>query len=146
MSKIAERVLCPNCPYKQNGIKEEGEKFGVEYVILNSNERYIICDNPDVSWDKIMSEIKSFNITYVPKFGKYEVEQLVGQFMINALLISKDITDLFNMELLCEDFPYNVTRASKEIIRERLLKCFDVVKVENNTTYLKFKWERYDKL
>ncbi len=146
MSRITERILCPTCPYLKNGIKEEGKKFGVEYVVLNSKEKFIIIDNPNVSWDKIMGEIKCFETTYVPKFGKYEVEEFVGHFMKEALVMSKDITDLFNMELLCDDFPYNTTRVNVDTIRERLLKCFDIVKVENDTTHLMFKWERYDKL
>ena len=146
MRMIRERILCPKCPYLEKGIKEEGEKFGVEYVVLESNEKFIICDNPNISWDKIMNDLKLFDITYVPKFGKYEIEQFVGYFMKEALLISKDITDLFNMELLCDDYPFNTTRVNKETIRERLLKCFNVVQKDNNTTYLSFKWERWDKL
>ena len=54
--------------------------------------------------------------------------------------------NLANMELLCDDFPYNTTRVNKETIRERVMKCFDIVKEEKGVTYLKFKWERYDKL
>lgn len=146
MRMIRERVLCPTCPYFKEGIKEEGERFDVEYVVLKSKEQYLICDNPAVSWDSIMKNIKRFDTTYVPKFGKYEIEQLVGHFMKEALLISKDITDLFNMELLCDDYPFNTTRVSKETIRERVLKCFDVVKKENNVTYLKFKWSRWNEL
>jgi len=86
MGKISERVLCPTCPYLNNGIKEEGEKFNVEYVVLKAKEQYLICDNPDVPWDKIMKEIRLFDTTYVPKFGKYEIEQLVAIFIPSKLI------------------------------------------------------------
>lgn len=145
MSRITERLFCRNCPYVK-GIKGEGKKFGVEYVIFNSEEKFQILDNPDVTGDVVLEGIKKFIDIHVPKFGKYEVEEFVGYYMKEAILISKDITDLFNMELLCDDFPYNTTRVNKETIRDRVMKCFDIVKVENGITYLKFKWERYDKL
>jgi len=145
MSKLTEKLFCRNCPYL-NGIKEEGKNFGVEYVIFNSEEKFYIVDNPDVTGDVVLEGIKKFINIHVPKFGKYEVEKFVGYYMKEAILISKDITDLFNMELLCDDFPYNTTRVNKETIRERVMKCFDIVKEEKGVTYLKFKWERYDKL
>ena len=47
------------------------------------------------------------------------------------------------MELLCDDLPYNTTRISADVIKERVLKCFKVIKEENNIVYLEFKWKAY---
>ena len=145
MRDIKARILCSNCPVYNAKIKEEGERFRVEYVVmLKPGERYLIHDNTEVSWDEVMKNIREFNITYVPKFGKYEIEEFVGDCMRQAIFFSKDITDLFNMELLCDDFPYNETRVTSATIKERVLKCFEIVKKEKNITYLKFKWQPYN--
>ena len=122
-------------------IKMKGAKFGVQYVMLESDERFLIVDNPRVSWDNVMRNIEKFDFTYVPKFGKFEIEEFVGYYMKEALLISKDITHLLFMELVCDDSPYNITNVSMSQLRERVLKCFDVVRKDGNITYLMFKWE-----
>ena len=70
MSKLTEKLFCRNCPYL-NGIKEEGKNFGVEYVIFNSEEKFYIIDNPDVTGDVVLEGIKKFINIHVPKFGKY---------------------------------------------------------------------------
>ena len=141
MKKITERIICKDCPKIIQEIKSEGKMFDVEYVILKSNMQYIICDNENVAWNDIMPKISNFVLLYVPRFGKYEIEEFIGYFMRVALLITKDITDLFNMNLLCDDSPFNVTEISSKIIKERLLECFNVIKKVGNTTYLEFKWE-----
>ena len=141
MGKIAERIICKDCPKIKHGIKSEGEMFGVEYIVLKSDEQYIICNNERISWNDVMPKMSEFDTLYVPKFGKYEIEEFVGYFMRVALLITKDITDLFNMELLCDDSPFNITEVSSKDIKEKLLKCFNVVKKVDNMTYLEFKWE-----
>lgn len=141
MGNTKRRILCKNCCVLETHTIEEGEKFGVEYIVFKPEKRYLIRDNENVSWDYIMKNIKKFQDYYVPKFGKYEIEEFVSYFMKEALFITKDITNLFNMELLCDDLPYNVTRVSTETIKERLLKCFEVVERKEKTIYLKFKWE-----
>ena len=141
MGTIATRVMCRECKRLEK-VLSEGEMFGVEYVIKRFDKKYIIVDNKSISWDEIMPHIREFNITYVPKFGKYEIEQFVGHMMLEALLITKDITNLMNMDLLCEEYPYNAIKIDSDILKERVLKCFDIVKTERNSIYLKFKWEK----
>ena len=141
MGRIKRRILCKNCPVLNTKVKEEGEKFRVEYIVLDTKERYLICDDESVSCDEVMKDRYKFISTYVPKFGKFEIEEFVGYFMQEAIYITKDISNLFNMELLCDDSPFNITRVSSETIKKRLLQCFEVVKKENDVTYLKFKWE-----
>lgn len=141
MKRMSQGRECCDFLKPKGFVKEEGQKFRVQYVVFKSNEKYIICDNEEVSWDEIMRSRDNFQSLYVPKFGKYEIEEFISYFMKVALFISKDITDLFNMDLVCDDFPYNITKISSDLIKERLLKCFEVVKKEESKTYLKFKWE-----
>lgn len=127
--------------------KEEGRRYGVYYVTYYGKMRYIIVDNPDISWDDIMTKyVKDFIIKFVPKFGKYEVEEFIGRSILEALLITKDITDLYNLDLVCNDFPYNITKVNKEDICEACAPCFKVISVKDGVTKLMFKWKPYEEL
>lgn len=144
MNNLEMRILCGDCPKLKSNIVDSGRKYGVEYVILKSDKRYIIVDNPDISWDDIMkNRIKDFVTRYVPKFGKFEIEEYLSYAMLEAIIFTKDITNLFNSELLCFDLPYNVTRVSSDSIKNKMLKCFDVVSQSEDEIRLMFKWEYY---
>ena len=141
MRNEVARVLCYGCPKEDIKVKSYGEKFGVNYVVTDSDHKYIIRDNNDISWDDIMKKMEGFQDRYVPKFGKYEIEKFVCFYLKEALLITKDMTELFNMEVIHYDYWLpNVTRFSADVIKERLLKLFDVVEETQYITYLKFKW------
>lgn len=128
-------------------IKQEGIKNKVKYKTYYSNVVYVIKDNHDVSWDKIMTEyVGNFNYEFVPKFGKFEIEKFVGEEMLKALLVTKNITDLFNTDLICDDSPYNVTQMFKEDIISRCGLCFDVVSKNKDKVVLMFKWKPYDEI
>lgn len=150
MNKAIMNIICDGCSRVKAKIEDSGSMHGVDYVTFDSKKKYIIVDNPAVSWDKIMKERENFVSIYVPKFGKYEIEAFVGHKMMEALLITQDITGLFNSELLCDDSPFNVTRINSDILRKRLLKCFDIVTEEkmHNSSVVKlmFKWKPYYEL
>jgi len=147
MNSLEIKVLCAGCPKFNLEVKESGSKFGVDFVTLKTDENYIIQDNPNVSWDEIMKNRDLFISKYVPKFGKYEIEEFVGYKLMEALFITKDVTDLLNTNLACFDV-YNTTRISSERIKEKLLKCFEFKGVSDvgNYTYLMFKWVPYNEL
>jgi len=150
MNNFIMKVLCGGCPKQKLEIESSGRMHDVDYVTLKSNKRYIIKDNPNVSWDDIMNNKEKFISTYVPRFGKAEIEHFVGYKMMEALFITKDITDLLNSELLCDDSPYNVTRIKSERLKEELLKCFEKVERPDsynpNVIFLMFKWKPYCEL
>lgn len=145
MNNLEIKVLCASCPKLDLDIKESGSKFGTSFVIQKSEIRYILQDNPNVSWDEIMKNRDLFISTYVPKFGKYEIEEFVGYKLMEALFITKDVTDLLNANLACFDV-YNTTRVSAERMKEKLFKCFEFKGTKENITYLMFKWKQYDEL
>ena len=145
MGEVARRVLCQECPVMNADIKEEGARFGVEYVIFKSDERYHISNSSNMSWDAIMQIMENgfeFMDKYVPKYGKYEIEEYVAHALKEALLITKDATDILNTELLCDDFPYNVTKIPRTRLKEELLELFKVIEKGDNYTVLEFKWEK----
>ena len=149
MNNLEMRILCEDCPKLKCEIESSGSKQGVDYVTLKSKKRYIIEDNPNVSWDEIMKNRDKFISTYVPKFGKYEIEEFVGYKLMEALFITKDITKLLNSELLCDDTPYNVTRIRQDYLKRQIMKCFDEVwhdAYSHNVVKLVFKWKPWSEL
>lgn len=149
MNNLEMKILCEGCPRLKWEIESSGSKYGVDYVTLKSNKRYIIEDNPNVSWDEVMKNRDKFISTYVPRFGKYEIEEFVGYKMMEALFITKDITDLFNSELLCDDSPFNITRIKQDSLKNKIMKCFDVVwhdAYSHKVVKLVFKWKTWNEL
>lgn len=146
MNNLEMRILCEGCPRQKCAIEESGSKYGVDYVILKSSKRYIIEDNLNVSWDEIMKNRENFISTYVPKFGKYEIEEFVGYKMMEALFITRDITGLLNSELLCDDSPFNITRINRDYLKKQILKCFYVLDIDKNNVSLVFKWKPWNQL
>jgi len=94
-----------------------------------------------------MKERDNFVSMYVPKFGKFEIEAFIGYKMMEALFITKDITNLLNSELLCDDSPYNVSKITSEMLQNKLLKCFEIIDEEmrynKEVIKLMFKWKPY---
>lgn len=149
MNELVAKVLCTGCDKYKKRVEASGSMYGVDYIVLSSSKKYIIVDNPNISWDEVMKKRNYFIDTYVPKFGKYEIEQIVGHKIMEALFITKDITELLNSELLCDDSPFNITRVDSERLKEKLLKCFEVVKgnlSNSDVIQLMFKWKPYNEL
>lgn len=149
MDSLAAKVLCMGCDKYKKIVEASGSMDGVDYVVLKSRKQYKVVDNPNISWDNIMQNRDKFIDTYVPRFGKYELERFVGHKIMEALFITKDMTSLLNSELLCDDSPYNITRVSSDKLKERLLKCFDIMTEDgDNTSYVEimFKWKPYEEL
>lgn len=149
MNSFEMKFFCEGCSRLNLEIESSGSKCGVDYVSLKSKKRYVIRDNSNVSWDKIMKNRENFISIYAPKFGKYEIEEFVGYKLMEALFITKDITELLNMELHCDDSPFNITRIKKDYLKKQIMKCFDVVWTEefsNNIVTLIFKWKPWSEL
>lgn len=149
MNNFEMKILCGDCPNLNLKIVNSGSMFGVQFVSFETEKKYIIIDNPDISWNSIMRERENFTSTYVPKFGKYEIEHFIGYKLMEALFITKDITELLNCELLCNDFPYNVIKVRADILKKRILQCFEEVDGDcdnPNIVFLMFKWKTYSEL
>ncbi len=148
MNNTEMMILCEGCPKRDVKLASSGSMHGVSYITFPSDKRYIIRDNPDVSWDEIMRRREKFMEIYIPKFGKYEIEQFVAHKLMEALFITKDITELLNSKLVCFDM-YNTTRVEQERLKDILLKCFVEVDGDcygDHIKYLMFKWTPYSQL
>ena len=127
-------------------VKERGAKNIIRYSIAYSNVRYVVVDNPKVTWEDIMTKyIKNFDLHFVKMFGKCEVECFIAEKMLYAILVTKDITDLFNMDVVCDDFPYNITKVNAKKIQEKCIHLFDIISKKDGEVKLMFKWGEYVK-
>lgn len=84
-----------------------------------------------------ISNLSDFTCLYVPKFGKYEVEEFVAE-MILISIAEGDITKLMNTEISFDDLPYNSGFYSKENVRELILSYCNVISEKNGIVELNY--------
>ncbi len=121
---------------------EEGRTSGnILYYVTEANAEYYLegRENTDISESEFM-------LKYTPKFGKYEIEDFVGRELLKSLLIGGNISNIFYMNICCDDSPYNVVKISQDRLQKELNKLFTVVKTEKNKIFLKFKWKPFAEL
>ena len=115
-------------------------------VVGKPTKKYIIRDNPNASEVKKNCSASDFIFMYVPSFGKYEIEKFVGEELIKALFQTKDITDLFENDICCDDFPFETIKVLGKDIKEKVLKCFEKVGEDEGNIYVMFKWVPYENI
>lgn len=123
---------------------ENGISYYVKYDALKKN--YFLEEFDEKDYLNIIEQIKAnFNDfqKYLPKFGKYEIEEFIKQKFLYSFLITHNFTDLFNMEIYFSDL--NTIRIHSNYLCEILLPCFIVTKTTDTRYYLKFKWEKQEK-
>lgn len=119
-------------------VLKEGREGNVYYYEEKSNTRYII-ESPDREILKQMNtgELKAL----MPKFGKFEIEHFFENRFLNALLVTGDMTEIFNTTVLCSDY-YWSCKFTKERVKEIFMnKCFTELHEADGTVYLKLTGE-----
>lgn len=84
-----------------------------------------------------ISSLSNFTCNYVPKFGKYEVEEFVAE-MILISIAEHDITKLMNTEISFDDSPYNKGFYQKERVRELILSYCTIISEKNGIVELNY--------
>ena len=84
-----------------------------------------------------ISSLSNFTCNYVPKFGKYEVEEFVAE-MILISIAEGDITKLMNTEISFDDSPYNKGFYQKERVRELILSYCTIISEKNGIVELNY--------
>lgn len=104
------------------------------YYTEYSKTRYIIeSPNKESLQAMHIDELKSL----LPKFGKFEIEHFFEKRFLTALLITGDMTEIFNTTVLCAD-SYWSCKFDKERIKKIFLeKCFTKTSTKDNVVYLK---------
>lgn len=130
---------------EERQIAKAGFKFGVNYVIFRLNGKtYSILPGDEIT------EISNFGLpnfvtNYVPKFGKYEIEEYVGYALLEALLITKDLTNLLNSELSFIEYNnwicFDAIKIENEYLKRKVLELFEIIEENENQIFLKFKGE-----
>ncbi len=125
-----------------NDIKQEGydEKFDIYYYIASSNKSYTILDT-DLLKDKIFEYIEdNLEAFYklVPKFHITNIDNYISNILFNSLIM-KDITDLFNTNILYFNKNNILIIITSELILKKLLfNCFEVLEENEKEIILKF--------
>lgn len=84
-----------------------------------------------------ISNLSDFTCLYVPKFGKYEVEEFVAEMILIAIA-EHDITKLMNTEISFDDSPYNSGFYPKERVRELILSYCTIISEKNGIVELNY--------
>lgn len=84
-----------------------------------------------------ISSLSNFTCNYVPKFGKYEVEEFVAEMILIAIA-EHDITKLMNTEISFDDSPYNKGFYPKERVRELILSYCTIISEKNGIIELNY--------
>jgi len=84
-----------------------------------------------------ISSLSNFTCNYVPKFGKYEVEEFVAE-MILISIAEHDITKLMNTEISFDDSPCNSGFYTKERVRELILSYCTIISEKNGIVELNY--------
>ena len=84
-----------------------------------------------------ISSLSNFTCNYVPKFGKYEVEEFVAEMILIAIS-EHDITKLLNTEISFDDSPYNKGFYQKERVRELILSYCTIISEKNGIVELNY--------
>lgn len=128
-------MLNPKSNKDVSTIIKQGIDNGVYYYVKSSTKRYIIQNTDDYK-NKIDIEVLNSKL---PKFGKYEIEEFFESRFLTALLIKRDMTDIFNTTVYYNDFP-RATYFKAEKVKEIFMKeTFEVVKEEKNIVYIALK-------
>ena len=128
-------MLNPKSNKDVSTIIKQGIDNGVYYYVKSSTKRYIIQNTDDYK-NKIAIEVLNSKL---PKFGKYEIEEFFESRFLTALLIKRDMTDIFNTTVYYNDFP-RATYFKAEKVKEIFMKeTFEVVKEEKNIVYIALK-------
>ncbi len=128
MTGIAESIICYGCDKcKKKEIIEEGIMYDndtLRYFVEEPKETYIISSNYIPS----QTLLKNNLINYVPRFGKYEVENFLAQELAKILFVTKDLSYLFSTTIMVDNFMSKSSIFNGDVIKQRFLPLFDVEK------------------
>src|SRR5574344_492096 len=140
MSIINVKEYIRNCmadkEYNSPEIISQGVEEGVYFYTEKSKKSYIIS-SPSIEALNSLSilELKAL----LPKFGKWEIENFFEEKFLTALLVTRDMTSIFNTTVFFYDiYPYDERLYfESERVRKIFLKnTLNVEKETDNFIYL----------
>lgn len=134
MGEIAKCMICRDCTKIRkvlNTIISEGiTEDGIMYYVTKPDEIYLMDQFYTPSEDFLRNDLLKVCSNYIPKFGKYEIEYFIAKKLMEALLITNDLSYLFNTNIMISDISGDIYVPSKRL-KEKLLPLFEVKKVGN---------------
>lgn len=129
-----EEYLNERNTIRPNVIKQ-GQETNVFYYVEESFKNYIIS-SPSVEALKLLniSELKDL----LPKFGKYEIEEFFMNRFLTALFLTRNMTEIFNTTVYCNDF-YRPVYFNSDSIKKIFLDIFEIVNESETKVELKLK-------
>lgn len=134
MGEIARSIICRNCSKirnVENNIISEGiTENGIMYYITRPKDIYLMDESYTPSKNFRKNDFFKICYSYIPKFGKYEIEYFVTKEIMEALFVTKDFSFLFSTNIMISDISGDVY-VSSERLKEKLLPLFEVKKDGN---------------
>lgn len=125
---------------ESKGILIEGynESLNIYYYITKSRINYSIIDNDNVLENKIIKYIENINefTKLLPRFCINDIDTYISNILF-ASLMTMDVTELFNTNILYVN-NYRSFEVTSEVIRKKLLSCFEIIEETENEIRLKF--------
>lgn len=122
---------------KEKDVIIQGIEEGVYFYVEESDKRYVIS-SPSKETLKLLDTSELINL--LPKFGKYEIEAFFMERFLTALLITGDMTKIFNTTVYVADYYSHDVYFSAERVKKRFLDTiFEVVKEDRTIVKLKLK-------
>lgn len=109
--------------------------YTIDYEHWDGRKYLVECDSSLL--ERAKSNVHEFILSNTPKFGKFEVEEFIGN-MICHCLIAKEITALMNMTVSYDDSPYNCGEYSKETVKNKILEFCNILSENETTVKLKY--------
>lgn len=133
MGDIAKRIFCQNCnkfmEFERNVIAEGITENGILYCTTRPKESYIIDENYTPSQELMQKNFIDKTLTYIPKFGKFEIESFIATELFNAIFTTKRLSNLLNTSIMLNDFLSDTIHVQSKRIKESILPLFDIKKV-----------------
>ena len=129
-----DAMINPTLKKEVSTITKQGIDDSVYYYVEKSNKSYVI-QNAEIFRYSDLELLKS----KLPKFGKYEIEEFFENRFLTALIITHDMTEIFNTTVYYSDFPRDTYFSSARVKEIFMEKAFDFVKEEKNIVYIALK-------
>lgn len=135
MSSILTEIMCHGCEkkiqYYQKRIVREGRIGNLSYITEDAQR--VFLEPIDLKDEALLEKILKNDFTfynYIPKFGKFEIEKFIADELRAVILITHDLSPLFNTHILCEN-----TYVSPERIKEALMCILSKTSNDKKETY-----------
>lgn len=138
MGDIARGMICQACnkimEIEKHVIAEGITENGIKYYTTQPKQTYLIDKNYTPSDELMQKSFADKTLTYIPTFGKFEIEAFIAKELFTSIFVTKNLSNLLNTTISIYDFSCGTLNISSEKIKEIILPLFEVI--ETRSTYV----------